>query len=126
MYIHCKARGKALEEFSELWFDQFDQLVLPVDTTRLLVALTSTLRNLPQKTPKRQVASKWKEEVDKLFMPRADGQQGLHGIDHKWHVTPDEILVMTQRLASIGAKEAVILAPRLAKVMSERFLPCAF
>ena len=112
--VVCKTCGEALEEFSELWFDQFDQLVMPVDSTRLLVALTSTLRNLPNKTPKRQIASKWKEEVDKLFMPRADGQQGLHGIDNKWHVTPDEILVMTQRLASVGAKDAVILAPRLA------------
>ncbi|CAE7817681.1 Scube1 [Symbiodinium microadriaticum] len=111
---------KALEEFSELWFDQFDQLVMPVDSTRLLVALTSTLRNLPNKTPKRQIASKWKEEVDKLFMPRADGQQGLHGIDNKWHVTPDEILVMTQRLASVGAKDAVILVESVLSALHRR------
>ena len=98
-----------MEEFTSLWLDQFDQLVLPVDTTRLLAALTSALKQIPKKTPKREIASKWKEEAENLFKNQKEGHGGL---DHKWHVAPDDILVMTQRLAGIGAKEAVVLATR--------------
>ena len=109
--VSCAHVWQALEEFSSLWLDQFDQLELPVDTTRLMVALTSALKNIPKKTPKREIGSKWKEEVENLFQYREGEDQT--GLDQKWHVFPDEILVMTQRLAGIGAKEAEHLVPWL-------------
>ena len=109
---------EAMEEFTELWLDQFDQLILPADTTRLLVALTSAMRNIPKKTPKRQIAAKWQEEVKHLFKHHT--LDGRHGLDHKWHVAPDEILHMTQRLAAVGAKDATILAPWMLSKSAQR------
>ena len=71
---------------------------------QILCALSTTARRVPAKTPKEGVYYKWKQEVITLLEYATD-------LDHIWHVNPDDILEVTQRLGKLGETEAVRLAP---------------
>ena len=61
---------------------------------------------MPPKTPKDRVFDKWKQEVEALLNYTNDP-------DHVWHIGPDYILEVTQRLGKLGEEEGVRLATRL-------------
>ena len=101
--------SEALSEFATLWLDEFEQKYLPADAVQILCSLATTARHVPPKTPKRLVYRKWKNEVETLL-------EHVGITDHrerKWHVAPEEILEVTQRLAKLGSKEAVRLVAGL-------------
>jgi len=104
---------KAFSEFSILWLDEFGQSYLPADAVQILCALSTTAKRVPPKTPKDRVFDKWKQEVEALLNYTNDP-------DHVWHIGPDYILEVTQRLGKLGEEEGVRLVEGIQGVLHAR------
>ena len=95
---------QAFSEFSTLWLEEFSQPYLPAAAVQILCALATTAMRVPPKTPKDGVFRKWRQEVETLLEYCTDPQQ-------TFHVSPDDILEVAQRLGKLGETEAVRLVP---------------
>eukprot|EP00913_Durusdinium_trenchii_P023249 g21827.t1 len=105
--------AKALDEFTALWLDEIGESSLPVDTVQVLCALTSSVKGVPSKTPKKKLAAKWRQKVEDLLhhhhIFHKDDEEGAGHRANVWHFMPDEILDMTQRLGKLSVEDALFL-----------------
>eukprot|EP00439_Symbiodinium_sp_Y106_P027297 s201_g3.t1 len=93
-------RRIALDEFSMLWLEIFEQGMLPKNSLEVLCALTAAnVRDIPQR---------WEEEVRRLL---EDGEEATH------RFSPDAVMSATQRLGSLPADAAVGLVKAVCQTL---------
>ena len=89
---------------------------LPSDVVQVLFALASSCRYVPSKTPKKDIAKKWMQQLDELF----DQRRKLQSEKQVFRVSPDEVHSMTQRLSMLAARDGVLLVRASDAIPSQR------
>lgn len=99
---------QALDEFSMLWLEIFEQGMLPKNSLEVLCALTAANVRVPFKMPKKDIPQRWEEEVRRLL---EDGEEATH------RFSPDAVMSATQRLGSLPAEAAVGLVKAVCQTL---------
>lgn len=99
---------QALDEFSMLWLEIFEQGMLPKNSLEVLCALTAANVRVPFKMPKKDIPQRWEEEVRRLL---EDGEEATH------RFSPDAVMSATQRLGSLPADAAVGLVKAVCQTL---------
>lgn len=71
----------------------------------MLCALTASSKQVSGRVPQRLLAQKWLKKVEELLLHQKMSQSEV-----SWHFAPDDMLVTTQRMSKLVAKDAVVLA----------------
>ena len=71
----------------------------------MLCAVTASSKQVSARVPQRLLAQKWLKKVEELLLHQKMSQSEV-----SWHFAPDDMLVTTQRMSKLAAKDAVVLA----------------